>query len=87
MSHVTSKIPFVADSYILLRYVEIESVIKKALVILKMRGSNHFREIHQYEIGSGGIEVESKFAGMSGIMSGFTQPTPQDAFVKAFGKG
>ncbi len=86
VSHLTSKIPFIVDTYVLLRYVEIESAIEKALCFLKMRGSDHQKDIRCFRITSKGIEVESKFSGKEGIMSGITHSTPQDAFVNVFGK-
>jgi circadian clock protein KaiC len=86
VSHVSSKIPFIVDSYMLLRYVEIDSAIEKALCVLKMRGSDHHKDIRCFRITSKGIEVESKFSGREGIMSGITHSTPQDAFVNVFGK-
>lgn len=86
VSQVTSKIPFIVDSYTLLRYVEIDSAIEKALCVLKMRGSDHQKDIRCFRITPKGIEVESKFSGREGIMSGITHSTPQDAFVNVFGK-
>lgn len=85
-SSVTSKIPFIVDSYSLLRYVEIDSAIHKAILILKMRGSDHFKDIRCFKVASGGIDVESKFDGWEGILSGMTHHSPQDAFVNVFGK-
>jgi len=86
ITHATSKIPFIVDTYILLRYVEIDSEIQKALCILKMRGSNHQKDIRCFNITDKGIEVVDKFSGREGIMSGITRHTPQDAFVNVFGK-
>ena len=86
VTHVTSKIPFIVDSYFLLRYVEIDSAIAKALCILKMRGSDHQKDIRCFRITSQGIEVEAKFSGREGIMSGMCHSRPQDAFVNVFGK-
>lgn len=86
MGQLTSKIPFIVDSYFLLRYVEIDSAIAKAFIILKMRGSDHTKEIRRFTISPTGIEVASKFSGSEGIMSGITHHTPQDAFVNVFGK-
>jgi circadian clock protein KaiC len=86
VSHVSSKIPFIVDSYTLLRYVEIDSAIEKALCILKMRGSDHHKDIRCFRVGAKGIEVEAKFSGREGIMSGNAHFTPQDAFVNVFGK-
>lgn len=74
---------FVADSYLLLRYVEIESSIRKALLILKQRGSDHAKDIRQYEVTRNGIEVQSKFEGREGIMSGSPRRMA-DSFKEAF---
>jgi circadian clock protein KaiC len=69
-----------------MRYVEIDSTIQKAFLILKMRGSDHQKDIRCFKIGPHGIEVESKFSGREGIMSGISHNSPQDAFVNVFGK-
>jgi len=63
-------IAFVVDSYVMLRYVEIESAMRKALLVLKLRGSDHAKDIRQFEITSKGIEILSRFEGQEGIMSG-----------------
>jgi len=78
-------IGFVVDGYILLRYVEIESAIRKALLVLKLRGSDHAKDIRQYEITPQGIEIMSRFEGREGIMSGSPRRMA-DVFVEAFGK-
>jgi len=86
LTYTSSKIPFIVDSYILLRYVEIDSAIVKALCILKLRGSDHQKDIRRFAITCHGIDVASTFTGREGIMSGITHVTPQDAFVNVFGK-
>jgi len=86
VSQITSKIPFIVDTYVLLRYVEIDSAIEKAVCFLKMRGSDHQKDIRCFKVTAKGIEVASKFSGKEGIMSGITHSTPQDAFVNVFGK-
>ena len=86
VTQVTDKIPFIVDSYMILRYVEIDSAIEKAICMLKMRGSDHQKDIRCFKITGRGIEVEQKFSGREGIMSGITHSTPKDAFVNAFGK-
>jgi len=79
-------VAFVVDSYILLRYVEIESAIRKALLVLKLRGSNHDKDIRQFEIGPNGIEIQAKFEGREGIMSGSPHRTMAESFIEAFVK-
>jgi circadian clock protein KaiC len=74
---------FMADSYALLRYVEIESAIHRAILVLKMRGSDHDKGIRQFEITSRGIEVRTPFEGREAIMSGSPRRMV-DSFVRAF---
>jgi circadian clock protein KaiC len=74
---------FLVDSYVLLRYVEIESAVHKALLVLKMRGCNHDKDIRQFAITPRGIEVSAPFEGREGIMSGSPRRM-MDSFVQAF---
>ena len=74
---------FLVDTYILLRYVEIESYIHKAMLVLKMRGSNHDKDIRQFAIKQDGITVQSRFEGREGIMSGSPRRMAE-SFVQAF---
>lgn len=76
-------VAFLVDAYVLLRYVEIESVMRKALLVLKMRGSNHDKGIRQFGITSRGVEVRAPFEGREGIMSGSPRRMV-DSFVQAF---
>lgn len=63
---------FIVDNIILLRYVEIESAMQRAVVVLKMRGSDHAKEIRRYEIGPGGLAVLNVFEGREGLLSGMS---------------
>lgn len=74
------------DTIILLRYVEIKSEMRKAISVLKMRGSNHDREIREIVINEKGVEVRLPFSGYSGILSGNPTKTPSEAFIEAFKK-
>jgi circadian clock protein KaiC len=74
---------YVVDSYILLRYVEIESALRKALLVLKLRGSNHAKDIRQFELTGHGLEVQAKFEGQEGILSGSPHHMAA-SFVEAF---
>ena len=74
---------FLVDSYILLRYVEIESAIRRAIIVLKMRGSCHDTHIRQFDINADGLYVQKPFKDREAILSG----TPQymaESFIKAF---
>ncbi len=77
---------FVVDGYIMLRYVELAGAVRRALLILKLRGSDHAKDIRQYEITGRGLEVRAKFENQQGIMSGSPISTAAEAFVQAFGR-
>lgn len=78
-------IAFTVDSYLLLRYVEIESEVRKALLVLKLRGSDHVKEIRQFEITSQGLVIARKFEGQEGVMSGSPHRAAMEkGFEKAF---
>lgn len=67
------QLPFLVDCIIMLRYLEIDSTIQRAIVVLKMRSSNHDKVIHSYSIGSGGITIGSPFESHIGLLSGLSQ--------------
>lgn len=54
-SHYT--ISFLTDDIIRLRYVEIEGQLRKILVVVKMRGGNHSKDIREYVITDEGLVV------------------------------
>ncbi|THD63704.1 ATPase domain-containing protein [Phenylobacterium sp.] len=50
-------ISFLTDDIIRLRYVEIDGQLRKAMVIIKMRGGNHSKDIREYVITETGVTV------------------------------
>jgi circadian clock protein KaiC len=52
----------IVDGIIIMRYVEREQKVEKLLNILKLRGSNHIRDILHYEINKDGISLGERFA-------------------------
>ncbi|MBI3360797.1 MAG: AAA family ATPase [Chloroflexi bacterium] len=67
------RLAFIADCMIMLRYLEIDSAIQRAVLVLKMRGSSHAKDIRRYEIKRGGIVVGEPFAGREGLLSGIAR--------------
>ena len=78
------ELAFVADSVVMLRYVEIQCTVHRALLVLKLRGSDHDKDIRQYAITGQGLEVRTRFEGTQGLMSGTPTMTQAEAFVAAF---
>jgi circadian clock protein KaiC len=77
--------PFL-DTIILLRYVEIKSEMRKAISVLKMRGSDHDKEIREIVINKNGAEIKLPFSEYSGLLSGNPVKLATQAFVEAFKK-
>ena len=63
---------FVVDTIILLRYVEVESAIQRAIAVMKMRSSDHVKEIRRYEISKGGLAVTGPFENRENILTGIS---------------
>ncbi len=80
---LNASIQFLADTYIMLRYVEIESAVQRAIVVLKMRGSAHDSTIRQFEINAQGLKVLQAFEGQEGVLSG-SPKRMSESFMKAF---
>jgi len=70
------RLSFIVDTIILLRYVEIESAMQRALLVLKMRGSDHAKGIRRFEIEDGGIRVTGRFEGQEGLLTGSPRRVP-----------
>jgi circadian clock protein KaiC len=50
-------ISFLTDDIIRLRYVEIDGQLRKVLVVVKMRGGNHSKDIREYVITDKGVVI------------------------------
>lgn len=59
-----------ADTIILLRYVELMGEVRRGLAVLKMRGSWHDRCFREYEIDGYGMHLTTPFYDVVGILAG-----------------
>ena len=60
-------ISFLADNIILLHYVEIGGQLRKSLRGIKMRNSDHSKELMEYEVTARGMIVRERFGDPGGI--------------------
>ncbi len=67
------------DSIILLRYVEVEGQMRRAITVLKMRGSQHDRSIREFLIDDTGLRIGDPFQRFTGIISGHVGPLRDSA--------
>ena len=62
-------ISFLTDDIIRMRYAEINGQLRKVIVIIKMRGGNHSKDIREYVITDKGVEIldprETDYAGLT----------------------
>jgi circadian clock protein KaiC len=66
-----TEFPFSTDDIIRLRYVSIDGQLRKIMVVIKMRGGNHAKDIREYEITSKGVVILGKrLPNYQGLISG-----------------
>jgi len=61
---------FLADAIIVQRYIEIEGQFKRVLSVVKVRGSNHSKDIRVFDITDDGIIIGEKLSNYDGITTG-----------------
>jgi circadian clock protein KaiC len=58
------------DSIILLRYVEMYGEMRRGMTVLKMRGSQHDKNIREFTIDGQGMHIGKPFRNVGGILTG-----------------
>lgn len=88
MAKITeSHLSTATDNIIILKYVEIGGSMRRLLSVLKARGSNHVKELTEFEIGNRGIEILGPFKDVENLMSGaarkiYVNFSPEEEFIK-----
>jgi circadian clock protein KaiC len=79
LSHYT--VSFLTDDIIRLRYVEIDGQLRKVMVVIKMRGGNHSKDIREYVITDKGVVVvHPRSTDYNGLITGIpTRTGPRTA--------
>ena len=65
------------DAIILLRYVEMDGEVRRAVAAIKLRGSSHDHGIREFEISERGMTLGKPLRRLSGFLTG----QPEDADV------
>jgi circadian clock protein KaiC len=63
-----------ADNLILLRYVEVDGRLERAVSVLKARGTGHTTELRRFLIDGRGAHVGARFQDLRGVLTGVPQP-------------
>ena len=65
----------ITDVIILLRYVEINGILRRGIAVIKMRGSQHDKEIREFTIDSDGLHIREPFKNIQNIILGIPSST------------
>lgn len=66
-------VSFLSDDIILQRYVEIEGQLRRIMLVVKMRGGQHSKDIREYEVTSDGLVVGERLAEYRGLIRGIPE--------------
>ena len=72
----------------LLRYVEINGIMRRGVAVIKMRGSQHEKQIFEFVIDNEGLHVGDPFKNVQNIILGIPSamgPSESDQLEKMFG--
>jgi circadian clock protein KaiC len=69
-STTEAHISTMTDAIIVLRYVEAAGAAHRGLLVLKMRGTEHEKRVHEYRITGSGLSIEGPMADVVGFVPG-----------------
>jgi circadian clock protein KaiC len=72
------KVSYLADNILVLRYIELQGELRKAIGVLKKRTGDFERSLRTLEMGEHGIMVGEPLTGLRGILTGTPKMTDQD---------
>ena len=75
LSFTGEGVSFLADDILVQRYIELEGQLRTVLAVVKMRGSAHSRDFHEYTLTATGAVIGESLHGYEQILTGF--PTPR----------
>lgn len=74
-------LPYIVETIIQLKYVELESRVRKALLILKHRASQHSNEILEYTVNSRGYQIGGQYEADHVISGSAIRRSPVEGLV------
>lgn len=66
-------ISFLSDDIILQRYIEIKGQLRRIMLVVKMRGGSHSKDIREYEITSEGLVMSQLLTEYTGLITGLPE--------------
>jgi circadian clock protein KaiC len=71
-------VSFLTDDIIRMRYVEIESQLRKIITVTKMRGGPHSNDIREYTIDGSGIQIGKRLENYARLIMGLPEKAKPD---------
>ncbi|MDX1588060.1 MAG: ATPase domain-containing protein [Oleiphilaceae bacterium] len=71
------EVSYLADTIILLRYLELEGEIRKTICVLKKRTGDFEKNLREFEISRYGLKVGAPLSRLRGILSGMPEQLPE----------
>lgn len=71
---------FLTDAIIVQRYIEVDSTLQRVMAVVKVRASEHSKEIRQFEIDDDGISIGQRVLNYEGLLGG--RPTLRPSINK-----
>ena len=69
---------FLTDAIIMQRYLEMDGQLKRAIAVVKVRGSAHSKELRLFEIGEDGIAIGNALHQYEGLLTGRPEATDKN---------
>jgi circadian clock protein KaiC len=61
---------YIVDNIVLLRYIELRGQIRRALAVVKSRGSDHDKSLRDVLMSGGAVHIGERFENLAGLMTG-----------------
>ena len=61
---------FLADAIVMQRYVELEGQFKRVISVVKVRGSQHSKDIRFFDVSEDSIQIGERLTAYTGVLSG-----------------
>lgn len=68
-----SQVSTLTDNLIMLRQVEMQGSLQPVMNIVKIRGSDHSKELIEYNINENGLQIGQNLSGFEGVLTGVTR--------------
>jgi len=65
-----AEVSYLADTVILMRYFEVNGMVRQAVSVVKKRSGNHERTIRECKVGKGGLNIGAPLNEFQGVLTG-----------------